>query len=122
MSVRALTRADPALRRRRILSWSVVASLLGIVTVSTLTLGEMNIPLGDALRALFGIGEPGIVLVVREWRGPPAPPWLVVAAGLRHPGAAAPHINPQPPTRPHSSALSTGALPRGLLGKYGREG
>lgn len=115
MSVRSLTRADPALRRRRILSWSVVALLLGIVTVSTLTLGEMNIALGDTVRALFGMGEPGIVLVVREWRLPRALLGMMVGAMLALSGALFQIITRNPLGSPDILGFSTGAFTGVLL-------
>lgn len=115
MSVRLLTRADPALRRRRILAWFVIVVLLAAVTVGTLTLGELGIPLGDALRALVGSGEPGVVLVVQEWRLPRALLGIAVGAMLALSGALFQIVTRNPLGSPDILGFSTGAFTGVLL-------
>ncbi len=115
MSVVSLTRADPTLRRRRILAWSVVWLLLGAVTAGTLTLGELGIPIGDALQALIGRGEPGIVLVVQEWRLPRALLGIAVGAMLALSGALFQIVTRNPLGSPDILGFSTGAFTGVLL-------
>jgi iron complex transport system permease protein len=115
MSTRALTRVDPALRRRRILAWSIVSVLLGAVTLATLTLGELAIPVGDALRALIGLGEPGTVLVVQEWRLPRALIGIAVGAMLALSGALFQIVTRNPLGSPDILGFSTGAFTGVLL-------
>lgn len=115
MTVTSVTRADPALRRRRILAWSVVSLLLGAVTVATLTLGELGVPVGDALRALIGLGEPGIILVVQEWRLPRALLGVAVGAMLALSGALFQIVTRNPLGSPDILGFSTGAFTGVLL-------
>lgn len=69
--------------RRRVLVFAVsgLVALFVLLTVS-LTTGEMRMPAGTALRALVGLGDPGDVLVVQQFRAPRTVAAIVAGAGL----------------------------------------
>lgn len=60
--------------------------LCALVTVSVAN-GEMPLPPVEAVKGLFGAGEPGTVLVVQEFRAPRMVAAIVAGAGLAVGGA-----------------------------------
>ncbi|TXK19901.1 iron chelate uptake ABC transporter family permease subunit [Homoserinibacter sp. GY 40078] len=115
MTARTLTRLDPTLRRRRALAWTVAGALLAVAAFATLTTGDLAIDLGDAIRALSGEGDPGIVMVVREWRLPRAVLGITVGAMLALSGALFQIVTRNPLGSPDILGMSTGAFTGVLL-------
>lgn len=97
-AVRPDTRRAPG--RARLLAYGTTGllALLALLTISVST-GEMDMPASTALRALAGLGAPGDVLVVQEFRAPRAVAALVAGAGLGVAGCVLQRLfrNPSPP-------------------------
>ncbi|MGY0065023.1 FecCD family ABC transporter permease [Streptomyces sp. LZ34] len=96
--------------RRRVLLYAAsgVAALLVLLTVS-LTTGEMRIPAVTALRALVGLGDPGDVLVVQEFRAPRAVAAIVAGAGLGAAGCVLQRLFRNPLASPDVMGVTGGA-------------
>jgi iron-siderophore transport system permease protein len=96
--------------RRRVLVFGVcgLAALFVLLTVSLAT-GEMRIPAATALRALVGAGDPGDVLVVREFRAPRAVAAIVAGAGLGAAGCVLQRLFRNPLASPDVMGVTGGA-------------
>lgn len=108
-------RAQPTLRRRRTAAWTVCALVLAAVTLGTLALGDLGVAPGDALAALAGAGDPGTILVVREWRLPRAALGIVIGALLGLSGALFQTVTRNPLGSPDILGFSVGAFTGVLL-------
>ncbi|MGW6915253.1 FecCD family ABC transporter permease [Kitasatospora sp. NPDC054939] len=99
-----------ARRRARTLLWSVVtAALLVLLTGVALGTGQMDIPVWDALRALFGAGDPGNVLVVQEFRAPRVVSALIAGAALAVSGTMLQRLFRNPLASPDTIGVTGGA-------------
>lgn len=107
-AVRRDTRRLPA--RGRLLAYGATgtAALLALLTVSVST-GEMGMPASVALRALVGLGDPGDVLVVQEFRAPRAVAALVAGAGLGAAGCVLQRLFRNPLASPDVMGVTGGA-------------
>jgi iron complex transport system permease protein len=106
--VRHDTRRLPG--RGRLLAYGATALgvLLVLLTVSVST-GEMGMPASVALRALIGIGDPGDVLVVQEFRAPRAAAAIVAGAGLGAAGCVLQRLFRNPLASPDVMGVTGGA-------------
>lgn len=87
---------------------SGLAALFVLLTVS-LTMGTMRIPAATALRALVGLGDPGDVLVVRQFRAPRAVAAIVAGAGLGAAGCVLQRLFRNPLASPDVMGVTGGA-------------
>ncbi|WP_406412071.1 FecCD family ABC transporter permease [Streptomyces sp. NBC_01614] len=96
--------------RRRVLLFAVSAPalLFALLTVS-LTTGEMPMPAGTALRALAGLGDPGDVLVVQQFRAPRSVAAIVAGAGLGAAGCVLQRLFRNPLASPDVMGVTGGA-------------
>ncbi|MEV6384166.1 iron chelate uptake ABC transporter family permease subunit [Streptomyces sp. NPDC051773] len=107
-AVRPATHRPPG--RPRLLAYGATGllALLALVTVAVST-GEMNMPASVALRALLGFGDPGDVLVVREFRAPRAVAAVVAGAGLGAAGCVLQRLFRNPLASPDVMGVTGGA-------------
>ncbi|QNP74519.1 iron ABC transporter permease [Streptomyces roseirectus] len=104
-------KVPPQVRRRRrvlVLAGTGLALLVALLTFS-LTTGTMAIPAGTALRALVGLGDPGDVLVVQEFRAPRAFAAIVAGAGLGAAGCVLQRLFRNPLASPDVMGVTGGA-------------
>ncbi|MFG2818355.1 FecCD family ABC transporter permease [Kitasatospora sp. NPDC048365] len=101
----ALARA----RSRSLLLIAGAAVLLVLTTGLALSTGQVRIPLPDALRALFGFGADGDVLVVREFRAPRVLSALIAGAGLAVAGSLLQRLFRNPLASPDVIGVTGGA-------------
>ncbi|MCT9077983.1 FecCD family ABC transporter permease [Streptomyces fulvoviolaceus] len=96
--------------RRRVLAFTATgaAALFVLLTVS-LTTGEMSIPATTALRALVGLGDPGDVLVVQQFRAPRSVAAIVAGAGLGAAGCVLQRLFRNPLASPDVMGVTGGA-------------
>lgn len=96
--------------RARLLAYVTtgVLALLVLLTVSVST-GEMGMPATVALRALVGLGDPGDVLVVRQFRAPRAVAAIVAGAGLGTAGCVLQRLFRNPLASPDVMGVTGGA-------------
>ncbi len=106
----AITRAHPALLRRRRIASVVVGAILVASALGTLTLGDLGVTPADALGALVGAGDAGTVLVVQQWRLPRAMLGIVVGALLALSGALFQTVTRNPLGSPDILGFSVGAF------------
>ncbi|NEB03571.1 iron ABC transporter permease [Streptomyces sp. SID13726] len=85
-----------------------LVTLFVLLTVS-LTTGEMSIPAPTALRALVGLGDPGNVLVVQEFRAPRSVAAIVAGAGLGAAGCVLQRLFRNPLASPDVMGVTGGA-------------
>lgn len=85
------------------------------VTLGTLSFGDSGITPGDSLRAVFGVGDPGTLLVVRGWRLPRAVLGMILGALLALSGALFQKVTRNPLGSPDVLGFSTGAFTGVLL-------
>ncbi|MGW0821630.1 FecCD family ABC transporter permease [Streptomyces sp. NPDC002845] len=108
----AVVRSDarPAPRQRRLLAYGAVGlvALLVLLAVS-LSTGAIPMPASVALRALLGLGDPGDVLVVREFRAPRAFAAIVAGAGLGAAGCVLQRLFRNPLASPDVMGVTGGA-------------
>ncbi|WP_354643205.1 FecCD family ABC transporter permease [Kitasatospora camelliae] len=99
-----------ARQRRRTLSFSAgfVAALV-LMTAVALSTGQVKMPLGDALAALFGVGDAGDVLVVQEFRAPRVVSALVAGAALAVAGSLLQRLFRNPLASPDVIGVTGGA-------------
>ncbi|MEU6351430.1 iron ABC transporter permease [Streptomyces sp. NPDC047072] len=96
-------------RRKTLLYAGIgVAALFVLLTVS-LTTGEMRIPATTALRALVGLGDPGDVLVVQQFRAPRSVAAIVAGAGLGAAGCVLQRLFRNPLASPDVMGVTGGA-------------
>ncbi|MEW2402394.1 iron ABC transporter permease [Streptomyces sp. NPDC046862] len=96
--------------RRRLVAYAVtgLAVLLLLLTASVAS-GEMSIPPAAALRALVGLGDPGDVLVVQQFRAPRAVAAIVAGAGLGAAGCVLQRLFRNPLASPDVMGVTGGA-------------
>ncbi|MFG2550899.1 FecCD family ABC transporter permease [Streptomyces sp. NPDC048581] len=96
--------------RRRVLVFAVAGllALFALLTVS-LTTGEIPMPAGTALRALIGLGDPGDVLVVQQFRAPRSVAAIVAGAGLGAAGCVLQRLFRNPLASPDVMGITGGA-------------
>ncbi|GHE65503.1 iron ABC transporter permease [Streptomyces capitiformicae] len=96
--------------RGRLLAYGTTGLLvlLVLLTVSVST-GEMGMPASVALRALAGLGDPGDVLVVQEFRAPRAVAAIVAGAGLGAAGCVLQRLFRNPLASPDVMGVTGGA-------------
>ncbi|WP_149826592.1 iron chelate uptake ABC transporter family permease subunit [Streptomyces tailanensis] len=96
--------------RGRLLAYGTTGLLvlLVLLTVSVST-GEMSTPASVALRALVGLGDPGDVLVVQEFRAPRAVAAIVAGAGLGAAGSVLQRLFRNPLASPDVMGVTGGA-------------
>lgn len=99
LSVRTKSTSRARVRRRVLLFAGTGLALLFVLLTVSLTTGEMPMPAGTALRALIGLGDPGDVLVVQQFRAPRSVAAIVAGAGLGAAGCVLQRLfrNPRPP-------------------------
>lgn len=107
-AVRPDTRRAPG--RARLLAYGTTGllALLALLTISVST-GEMDMPASTALRALAGLGAPGDVLVVQEFRAPRAVAAIVAGAGLGVAGCVLQRLFRNPLASPDVMGVTGGA-------------
>jgi len=106
----SIVRAHPTLRRRQVLATAAVAGVLAVSTLGTLALGDLGVSPPAAIAALFGIGDPGTVLVVQQWRLPRALLGILVGALLAVAGALFQTVTRNPLGSPDILGFSVGAF------------
>ncbi|WP_327731600.1 iron chelate uptake ABC transporter family permease subunit [Streptomyces sp. NBC_00487] len=107
-AVRHDTRRAPGRARLLVYGATGVLALFVLLTVSVST-GEMGMPASTALRALVGLGDPGDVLVVQEFRAPRAVAALVAGAGLGAAGGVLQRLFRNPLASPDVMGVTGGA-------------
>ncbi|MFJ8471485.1 FecCD family ABC transporter permease [Kitasatospora sp. NPDC094011] len=99
-----------ARRRARTAAWSLLAVvLLVVLTGIALGTGQVSISAWDALRALFGQGSPGDVLVVQQFRAPRVVSALIAGAGLAMAGSMLQRLFRNPLAAPDTIGITGGA-------------
>ena len=96
------------IRRTPLLALGAVVVLFVLVTVSVAN-GEMPIAPGEALQGLVGLGDPGTVLVVQEFRAPRMVAAIVAGAGLAVAGALLQRLFRNPLASPDVMGVTGGA-------------
>ncbi|MFJ2813225.1 FecCD family ABC transporter permease [Streptomyces sp. NPDC087294] len=97
-------------RRTRVLVYAGCAlAVLCVLLTVALTTGEMRLPAATALRALIGLGDPGDILVVRQFRAPRAVAALVAGAGLGAAGYVLQRLFRNPLASPDVMGMTGGA-------------
>ncbi|MER5636871.1 iron ABC transporter permease [Kitasatospora sp. NPDC002227] len=99
----------PGRRRRSLTLCAVAAVLLVLLTAVALSTGQVKLPLIDSLRALFGFGDDGNVLVVQEFRAPRVVAALVAGAGLAVSGSLLQRLFRNPLASPDVVGVTGGA-------------
>lgn len=99
-----------ARRRARTAAWSLLAAaLLVLLTGVALGTGQVDIPFWDALRALFGRGASGDVLVVQQFRAPRVVSALIAGAALAVAGSMLQRLFRNPLAAPDTIGITGGA-------------
>ncbi|MER7845272.1 iron ABC transporter permease [Kitasatospora sp. NPDC096077] len=83
--------------------------LLVVLTGIALGTGQVSISAWDALRALFGQGSPGDVLVVQQFRAPRVVSALIAGAGLAMAGSMLQRLFRNPLAAPDTIGITGGA-------------
>ncbi|MFF7633414.1 FecCD family ABC transporter permease [Kitasatospora sp. NPDC008050] len=96
-------------RRRTLLICLLALALLVTLTTVGLSTGELSIPPLTALRALFGFGDAGDVLVVQQFRAPRVLAALIAGAGLAVSGALLQRLFRNPLASPDVVGVTGGA-------------
>ncbi|OYV68451.1 MAG: hypothetical protein B7Z72_08195, partial [Gemmatimonadetes bacterium 21-71-4] len=68
--------------KRGALTWVGLGLVLLALAVASVALGTVRVPLGHSLRALFGVGSPDTVTIVRVLRAPRLVLAMLLGAGL----------------------------------------
>ncbi|GAA1166314.1 iron complex transport system permease protein [Kitasatospora gansuensis] len=96
-------------RRRSLLLGLGLTLALVLLTGLALSTGQLKLPLLDALRALVGLGDPGNVLVVQEFRAPRVVSALIAGAGLAVAGTLLQRLFRNPLASPDVVGVTGGA-------------
>ncbi|GAA1965902.1 iron ABC transporter permease [Catenulispora subtropica] len=104
-----MTSALVAARRRTLALCGGCAALLVTLVGIALSTGRMPIPFLDALRALFGFGDPGTVLVVQQFRAPRVFAALLAGAALAVAGSMTQRLLRNPLASPDVIGVTGGA-------------
>lgn len=118
MSVLQAPATRPRQRSSRARTAVVVGGLLVLallVAVYLLGSGDVRVSPGDAVRAVFGAGEPADVLAVRQWRLPRVLSALLVGAMLGTAGAIFQSLTRNPLGSPDVIGFNTGAYTGALV-------
>lgn len=97
------------LRRRVLVFTATGTAVLFVLLTVSLTTGEMSIPATTALRALVGLGDPGDVLVVQQFRAPRSVAAIVAGAGLGAAGCVLQRLFRNPLASPDVMGVTGGA-------------
>jgi iron complex transport system permease protein len=89
--------------------WLLLALALGALAVLSIAMGSVKLSPGDSLRALFGVGDPTTVTIVRLLRAPRLVLAVLVGAGLGMSGAALQGVMRNPLAEPYLLGVSGGA-------------
>lgn len=111
----ALLSLPPGLRRRRRLATFVAGGSILLVSLGMLTFGDAGFSPAEAFTALWGVGDPGAVKVVQEWRLPRTVLALAVGAMLALSGALFQIVTRNPLGSPDILGFSSGAMTGVLL-------
>ncbi len=95
--------------RRAVLVSSVCVGVLTVLAVIALTTGEVGMSAVTALRAAAGLGDPGDVYVVQEFRAPRLVAGVVAGAGLATAGAVLQRLFRNPLASPDVMGVTGGA-------------
>ncbi|MDE3128489.1 MAG: iron ABC transporter permease [Gemmatimonadota bacterium] len=95
--------------RRAPVRWVAIALALLALAVLSVALGSVRLPLGDSLRALFGVGNVDTVTIVRVLRAPRLVLAVLLGAGLGMSGAALQGVMRNPLAEPYLLGVSGGA-------------
>lgn len=101
--------------RRALVVGVVLAAIVLAVSALALTLGESDISLAEVFPALVGVGEPGTVRIVVEWRLPRIALAVVGGACLALSGAIFQSLTRNPLGSPDIIGFSTGAYTGALV-------
>lgn len=93
---------------------AIVVASAGALVLAVGT-GDFAIPADRVIRALFGVGDPGDVLVVHEWRLPRALSALLLGAALGIGGAVFQSLTRNPLGSPDVIGFGTGAYTGALI-------
>ncbi|WP_280268105.1 FecCD family ABC transporter permease [Nocardia wallacei] len=80
-----------------------------VLAALALSVGEMAVPVGAALRAAFGLGDSGTVYVVQQFRAPRLVAGLIAGAGLAVAGAVLQRLFRNPLASPDVMGVTGGA-------------
>lgn len=95
--------------RRVLLISAICLAALALLTVIALSTGEVSMSTATALRAAAGIGDPGTVYIVREFRGPRLVAAVLAGAGLATAGAVLQRLFRNPLASPDVMGVTGGA-------------
>ncbi|MBT2468852.1 iron ABC transporter permease [Streptomyces sp. ISL-66] len=96
--------------RNRTLVWCAIAAVVLVaLTGIALGTGQVKMSVWDALRALAGLGDPGDVLVVRQFRAPRVVSALIAGAGLAVAGSMLQRLFRNPLASPDTIGVTGGA-------------
>lgn len=96
-------------RRRALLVSAVCVGALAVLATIALTTGEVEMPVGTALRAAAGIGDPGTAYIVQEFRAPRLVAGVIAGAGLATAGAVLQRLFRNPLASPDVMGVTGGA-------------
>ncbi|TQM26298.1 FecCD family ABC transporter permease [Nocardia bhagyanarayanae] len=104
-------RVTPLIRQRRRAAGLIAVCAVALVLLAILAIasGEVRMPVPSALRAAFGIGDPGEVYVVQEFRAPRLVAGLIAGAGLAIAGAVLQRLFRNPLASPDVMGVTGGA-------------
>ncbi|MCP2319179.1 iron complex transport system permease protein [Nocardia amikacinitolerans] len=101
---------SPIFRRRRVAVLIVVCAVaLALFTILAIAFGEVRMSVPSALRAAFGVGDPGEVYVVQEFRAPRLVAGMIAGAGLAIAGAVLQRLFRNPLASPDVMGVTGGA-------------
>ncbi|MDT0344613.1 FecCD family ABC transporter permease [Streptomyces litchfieldiae] len=97
------------LRPRQLAVCAVLAVAVFLLFCGSLAIGDVSLPLDEVIRALFGSGDPGTLLVVREFRMPRALAGLLVGIAFGISGAVFQTMTRNPLASPDMIGITQGA-------------
>ncbi|WP_407554327.1 iron ABC transporter permease [Streptomyces sp. Pv4-95] len=98
----------PAALRTPLLALGGVVALLALITVSVAN-GDMPLSPGEAVKGLLGLGDPGTVLIVQEFRAPRMAAAVVAGTGLAVAGTLLQRLFRNPLASPDVMGVTGGA-------------
>ncbi|MDH6133254.1 iron complex transport system permease protein [Kitasatospora sp. MAA4] len=101
--------ARRAARHRTLLLCAAALAALVALTALGLSSGQASMPAGTALRALVGLGDPGDVLVVQQFRAPRVFAALIAGAALAVSGSLLQRLFRNPLASPDVVGVTGGA-------------